>query len=512
MTPPNQRSSSEYSAALVAVFLALLVAPALAYALGLSRGNAEFIASDERRVPIAAPPLREFITRTPSYTRRLEGAIADAFPFRRSLIEGYDALKFFGFRESADPSVTRGREGWLFWNIPGYNALARRTDDLESTVEFFRERSLWCAARGAHYALFIAPEKTSVYPEQLPPEVNVAHPTVTERLVPMLRKAGIDVIDPLPAIKAAKRSGDVYDRNDTHWNGRGAYAGYRAIVSDLHIPDAIKPSALVEKETDRPGDLLGVAGIAGLMSDRRIVVKVAHPRARDKLNDMVRHVRATRVDDPRLPTAILFGDSFAQQLETFLAEDFQRTVFMVWPARRPFDEHLVATERPRFVIEEIIERNVLENIASDDPFGLCFASSASEPSPFASLPIDVRLVAGGTLATLDWVNARPLGANARVLVPPGQLTTISGWAVDSPRRRRPSAVFVRVDGRTLRADNCLERPDVARAFGVHAYRQSGFTVRLDLPPGVHRITFDVLSGDGTTLYRGIRPLIVDVNA
>jgi hypothetical protein len=513
MTPEESRFASAASRALVAAFAVLLAAPAFAYVLGFARNNPASIYTIERRQPATPLPSREFLVHTPAYTRQLESVIADAFPFRIPLISGYDALKFYALGESANPSVTRGRDGWLFWDLQNYarRSSAMDSDDLSGIVAFFRARSVWCAAHGAHYVLLIAPEKSLAYPEELPSGSRLSLPTVVERLVPMLRKAGVDTVDPLPAILAAKRGGEVYSRGDTHWNGRGAYAAYGALVADLHLPDAVPGALPSEVDVTRPGDLLNLSGISGLGEDHQIDIALARPRARDVNSPKVKSARVTRIDDPRLPSAVFFSDSFGLGLAPLLAENFRRAVLIVKPAQHPFDAQLVSAERPRFVIQELIERQLTSGIATSDPNGACFTPQDGNASPRAAPPRKVQAVSAGTLATIDWVNYRPLGSNVRTAVAPDQLTTIGGWAVDAPHRTLPRAVFVRVDDRpAVRADTCLGRPDVAGALGVKVYRRSGFTVRLALSPGSHRIRVDVLSGDGSTLYRDIRPLTIDV--
>jgi hypothetical protein len=486
----------------------LLAAPALAYVLGLARGNAQFIFVVERRQPFGLLPASQFLTDTPRYTRRFESVVADNFPFRRPLIGAYDALKFFALQEPVDSRVTRGRDGWLFWDVAGTVALTRSPPGaVTEIVDFYRARAAWCAAHGAHYVLLVSPEKSLLYPEEFPRGVRPPGRAFMLRLIALLRRAGVDAVDALSAIAAAKDGGDVYDRGDTHWNARGAYAAYEALVGDVGLPNAVA-GRLVRQEVIRTGDLFGIAGVSDFISDRHIDLVLPHPRSHAAVAALGPNVRVTRIADSRLPTAVVFGDSFAMLLERFLQENFRRAAFLVVPGHEPFDPHLVEAEHPRFVIQEILLRQLTTDLEALDPS--CYYANRDEPSPPAVLPAKVRVVEGGTLASIDWVNSIPLGGRVRMSVAADRLTTLDGWAVDAPHVRRARALFVRVDGgRVTRADTCLERADVAAAYASSGYHRSGFEMRLALRPGSHRISLDVLSGDGTTLYRDVRPLTLD---
>ena len=62
--------------------------------------------------------------------------------------------------------------------------------------------------------------------------------------------------------------------------------------------------------------------------------------------------------DPRLPKAVVFGDSFSIALRGFLAEDFSRTVILQHsiPNALQFDRAAVEAEKPSVVIQELVER------------------------------------------------------------------------------------------------------------------------------------------------------------
>jgi len=71
----------------------------------------------------------------------------------------------------------------------------------------------------------------------------------------------------------------------------------------------------------------------------------------------------TEIDDPSLPRAVIFRDSFVSQLVPFLSEHFSRAVYL-W--QNDFDAGVVAKEHPDVVIQEIVGRHLYNFIPSPE--------------------------------------------------------------------------------------------------------------------------------------------------
>ncbi len=57
----------------------------------------------------------------------------------------------------------------------------------------------------------------------------------------------------------------------------------------------------------------------------------------------------------------MFGDSFGVLLRPLVSESFRR-VLHVYYGTQPFNEHVVAAERPRVVIQELVQRALVESV------------------------------------------------------------------------------------------------------------------------------------------------------
>jgi hypothetical protein len=361
--------------AVIVVFALLLLVPALLALTGHAGFDTAFLLRSERRLPFVAPRPTTGALATGGWERDAEREIADAFPLRRQLIEGYDYAKFAWLGDAPRDAVIRGRDGWLFL---GSEERVYLTDPhaasdavLTRLADVYATRAAWCARRGIRYVFLLAPNKSTIYAQELPPGLARVTPTPADRLLPLLRARGIRTIDPRAALVEASHRGEVYSKGDTHWNDAGAYVAYRATVTalrDADVRDTIAPSTIVAKTEPADGDLLGMSGVADFVRNhwvrydfpRRahgvsgvLIVKPHDPR----LTAFARQVTAR--DDPSLPAAVVFGDSFAEQLAPFLAESFRRmTVLHHLTNAIQFNRATVEDEHPSIVIQELVERSI----------------------------------------------------------------------------------------------------------------------------------------------------------
>ncbi|HEY0382418.1 MAG TPA: hypothetical protein VGC72_09480 [Candidatus Elarobacter sp.] len=376
----RRSESSPGSLVVIAVFASLLLVPALLAVTGHRGFDVAFLQNTEHRRPFVAPPPTTGALATGGWERDAEREIADAFPLRKQLIQSYDYAKFAWLGDAPRDAVIRGRDGWLFLGAEERTYLTDRahpTDaDLTHLADVYAARAAWCARHGTRYVFLLAPNKSTIYANELPSGTARVTPTPADRLLPLLQARGVLAIDPRAALIAAARDGEVYSKGDTHWNDAGAYVAYRETVAalrDAGVRDAIPRSAIHAYTDPADGDLLGMAGVADFVRNHWVrydFPRRAHgaPAAVKDANDpalaaFARHT--TAVDDPSLPSAVVFGDSFSEQLAPFLAESFRRmTVFHHLTNAVQFDRRVVEAERPTIVVQELVERTIPLSIAA----------------------------------------------------------------------------------------------------------------------------------------------------
>jgi hypothetical protein len=364
-----------WSAALVAAFLVALVTPAAVMIAGLDRGETP----GENRALAPAPEMPDGWAALRGFPGAASRYFADHFGLRAPLVRWQAALRLRLLHVSASPDVILGRDGWLFYaGDGGSEDIASSTpftpQELETWRATLQHTYDWLQARGIAYVFVLAPDKHAVYPEELPNSVRrVGDETRTDTLVRYLREhSTVPVLDLRPPLLDAKAHERVYHRTDTHWNDRGAYVAYAAIVEALRVagPPAARdsfdaPSVVV------PGlDLAGMLGVTGATTEedlplrprvprRARIVEPRHPDARlMDARDVTEQADASR------PRAVVFRDSFGSALIPFLSEHFSRAVYL-WQYN--FDPDVVRAEHPDVVIQEWVGRR-LSTMPPYDPF------------------------------------------------------------------------------------------------------------------------------------------------
>jgi hypothetical protein len=358
---------------LIALFAVLLAAPALLALTGHAGFDTAFIMTTEQRRPFVAPPLTSGALASGGWERDFERQIADAFPLRKYLIEGYDYTKFAGLHDSSSGFVIRGRNGWLFLASDEREYLDGSPGDavIAHLADVYAARARWCAQHGIAYVFLLAPNKSTIYPQFLPPGITLVAPSGADRLIPRLRERGVRVADPRSALRDAAGRGDVYTRRDTHWNDAGAYLAYRAALAALprdHIGPALETAALHPRIDLGDADLLRLSGVSGLVQNSWLHYDFAR-RSRDvdepldpadpELAGFARHV--TVIDRSTFPKAVIFGDSFSEQIRPFFGESFRRVVNLhhIRPIDPQFDTRFLEREKPDVVIQQLVERGLV---------------------------------------------------------------------------------------------------------------------------------------------------------
>jgi len=305
------------------------------------------------------------------------------YPFRGTLIRwyNYSSATLFGSM-SANSPVAVGKEGWLFLardrslnSLEEHRAVKPLSQEqLEKLAEVYRQRRDWCAARGIKYLVAVAPNKESIYPELLPEQYDQVGPVSRmDQIMEYIRsQTHLDILDLRPVMLEAKKSGQVFYSTDSHWNARGAFPCYQAIVRglDKYFPNLTpkKASDFFEEEfTFLGGDLSYMVGVEELVTEHKVFMLPKSPRRSRGVSTGImkpgysQPSQGSQVDDPSLPRAVFFHDSYFWELLPFLGEHFSRAVY-VWV--RPgmgdkqsiFDKELIEQEKPDVVVEEIAER------------------------------------------------------------------------------------------------------------------------------------------------------------
>ncbi len=340
-------------------------------------------APNEKRAPAPFPKLSMNPSAFREYLIGLEQYFNDHFGFRKTLLRWEHKWKRSWFRESSVSEVMFGQDGWLYLARGGMvdhmlGNISYSEKRLQDWRQVFQTRRDWCAARGIAYQLVIVPEKHSVYPEHLPewiPTTRQSDP-IAQLVAYLQTNSTVPVLNLREPLRHAKTNAQTYDVTDTHWNDYGAFVGYEQLLLALaRQKPELQPlplDAFEQRRSQQPGgDLAVMLGQEQtLMEPERIEFIPRTPLERIAARaDATLRLAGSKSAGPSILVsenpaatgkAVLFHDSFALGLQPFLAQHFQRVVY-VW--QHDWDATFIEAQKPDVVIDEIAERSFYR----DDP-------------------------------------------------------------------------------------------------------------------------------------------------
>ena len=219
------------------------------------------------------------------------------------------------------------------------------------------------AKRGISFLVIVPPSTSSIYQDDLPVWAqSQGRTTEYDLFLQDLEARGIQAVDLRPALRAAASKGKAYLLHDSHWTGRGAIAGFNAVVeADSHRGWRIDPAtALGPIEERKGGDL------ARLLGEQDDVTETTEPLAlpsagkEENLSQdvMPAHMITTGKSGP---TILVIGDLFtASYFPAMLAQHVGRAIWVHYDYKGcGFDWTLIERFRPDEVWWAPVERALI---------------------------------------------------------------------------------------------------------------------------------------------------------
>ena len=308
------------------------------------------------------------------FPQQFETYFNDHFGYRNTLIYLNSKLNHRLFRQSSSEKVLIGKEKWLFYtqdnivnDYRGINAFSKA--ELEQWKNILEQRQKWLAEQGIAYLFVVAPNKTSIYPEHLPNSIQkVREQTPLDQLTTYLHKnSAVNFYDLRPALIEKKEIGKLYHMTDTHWNQRGAFIAYNAIIHQLHsfFPQmkALRLDELnISTQNNFSGDLATILGLQDIYSENIPLYYPHNVNAQEKHGMMPLEFNTSsffimETKNEKAPRALMFRDSFTLPLVPFLSENFSSIEFLCqrWDGNTAICD-LIERQQPDVIIEEVVER------------------------------------------------------------------------------------------------------------------------------------------------------------
>jgi hypothetical protein len=366
---------------IIIIFLAALFIPPLTWMV-----QEDAKVSEVEKRPLQSFPVWQEQTSITGFSRSLDSYFKDHFGFRSWLIHRYHREMSKRFGGSGVAHVSSGLDGWLFLtgdnlleDLQGRLRLSNREEERFWTI--LKQKKAWLEQQGIAYIFMVAPNKQSIYPEYNPRFYEQSKKV--SRLEHLLT-VGADrnmelLLDVRERIRSHKETARLFNKTDTHWNYRGAYLAYLALMErvrqqfpDLELGQEFTFAPLWREQLG--GDL---AMMIGRRQDLHEQVPILDDSEFQSLRRQVskeltgilnlRQLKPLYTKRKDTPLRVLvLRDSFFNHLRPFISESFGEVLY-VWQyydastlafLDRAKLSEVIAAFHPDLLIEETIERFV----------------------------------------------------------------------------------------------------------------------------------------------------------
>lgn len=344
----------------IVIFLILTISPACVYFFWGQYVDSE---NYENRNMTSRPEL--MLEDLESYPEKYETYYNDNLPFRNQLIRFHNSIDYFVFEQSSSENVTIGKDGWLFFSESSSNPIEQSlgywhftSEELQTIEDNLMAVKSVLNSQGIEFVLFIAPNKESIYMDELPDYYAVkSNYTSTDQLVEYLREnTDLRVIYPKQELLAAREDNPdvfLYHKLDTHWNYAGGYVGAKCLAEELGIEMKPLGGLLLEPVGSSDGDLTNMLNIH--IKDGDIDYQVSGISALNTVNDewdfWGEFVYHTDGADPR--KLFVRRDSYSSAMAPSLATQFENSL---WVHEDSFDGQKVFDWGADIFVLEVVER------------------------------------------------------------------------------------------------------------------------------------------------------------
>lgn len=314
--------------------------------------------------PETQPTANERLAAKPSFTTAAGGLnenvlteltnyVADHFAFRQQMVTANAALQTTLLATSPASDVIYGADGWLYYEktLNDYQNTPTLTDEQARQVaQTIADMQAYCEARGAAFLFTIAPNKSSVYPGNMPKRYLKNDADNNYSLVTKyFEELGIHYADLMTFFKS--QSETFYLKTDSHWSNRGAALAHDFLMEQLGRPYSPFGTRGYTTENTHRGDLYAMLYPAGtaLEAQQKYEFTLTYDTPPRNEEDILMKT-TSETGTGRL---LLCRDSFGNALHPFLAEDFATATIT-----RAMPYPLAEVQAGDTVIIEIVERNL----------------------------------------------------------------------------------------------------------------------------------------------------------
>ncbi len=312
-----------------------------------------------------------------NYSDDYEAYYNDNLPFRSFIRNTWTNFNFFVLGESTTNQVLVGKNdgdlssSWLFYQenydgnpIKETQGVYKFTEDevlnigktINTNVKELKTRNI-----DLYYAFI--PNKANLYREKLPDNITIFDPsTRVDKLYKVLKQT-IEAKDNLMYLKEdlekSKDLGQLYFKQDTHWNDLGAFIGFETITKNVSKDSGIDYNYEVKfsEEEFVDKDLSQMSGIKGTLKDKTpTITYLPDVEFKGMVLETENQIVITECEDAKVKkTIMVIGDSFRTPMIPYFAKNYQKVIFL---HRCDYGSYMLDAYAPDIIVCQFLERYV----------------------------------------------------------------------------------------------------------------------------------------------------------
>lgn len=303
-----------------------------------------------------------------SFPSEFDSFLLDNFAFREQMVTAFNILTINVFDETLNEKTVAGKDGWLFFketlnDYLGKDVLSEKSIERIAKVLLLQQEYL--DKKGINFVFTVAPNKSSIYPQYMPDYlVRQSDTKNIELLETEMKRLGVNFLNLESEIKANLDLGQLYYKEDTHWNDLGALVAYRAImgkVTKYSVSYDKYENVSTEEVYDYGGDLhyFVLPSLKGGTEQIKLLIDTKYTS--DRPVNLERDVTNGTSSDKNDFRLMIFRDSFGKALFPLISSNTGRAFYS---AEFPYNYSHIESEQPDAVLIELVERNIDELIST----------------------------------------------------------------------------------------------------------------------------------------------------
>ncbi|MCQ2518990.1 MAG: hypothetical protein MJ107_00520 [Lachnospiraceae bacterium] len=301
------------------------------------------------------------------YPSSFENYWNDNIPFRNQMIRLNNSIDYYMFKTASNNKVEIGKNGWLFYsNEEDYNPIKQslgmwNVDDsfLEMTADALINSERVLNSLGIEFVIFLAPNKATIYKEQLPDCYEVVNEvTSIDQFVKYMREnTDLRIVYPKEALLEFKEENpdvDLYYKKDGHWNHAGGYIAARELAKELGIDMPRLQDIDFKEASATNADLAGMINVNDLHDNKDYLISgYTKTETVTDIWDFNTYYKFHSLGDVDPRRLVVRRDSFSTAVSEFIGSQFRYTNMIY---KRIFSTTGFMEEKPDVYVYESVER------------------------------------------------------------------------------------------------------------------------------------------------------------